>query len=810
MRKILVFLKWTFASLAILVLLAYALLYFNKARLVAAINKELQLSINGEINIGNIGLNLWHEFPRASLSVENVYIRGPRYAQYHQDFLSIEKLYLNINIKKLLNKEINFSKVSIENAKVFIFKTKDGYTNLDVFKKDDKSSSDSSKHNHLLFELQDLHISNTQFVFNDTATGKSIGFTLNETRSSISAKDSIIQLTLAGDIHFLQLLFNKEKGPFLKNKNTQVNFDLTFHPTEKTLYINPSELVLETGKIELNGLLKFGKPLWYQLHFATDSIQIKEALAVLNDSIQYKLNRFGASGQIATRVSVAGFGIPSVKPKVDVWFETKNATASPLNKRLVKNIKVVGTFTNHVNNKLLNGKENAKVKIEKLHGIIDGMPFEAKAEITNLTDPLLNLNIIANANLSSINKQFQLQSLRLLRGHAALQLSYFGKLREYENNTLKTLNGKLSSKLILKNAAIHLLKKDIILQKINGQIAINNIGLQTNQLCFYIGKERYAIDLKIDGLVPFFTQVNYKTSIALSVKTNSFDMANFRKGVITKTVQETKGSAGERAFEILQKIDQMAAINVKVAAKEFVAGNFIATNAKADLSLAKNNLYIRNFEMQFANGNCKIEGVLKDLSKDWSPMQLNANFNGVDINAFLKAFNNFGMKNFGDENIDGDLYAEIKINALMDTKMGFLNDWFQAVSKLQIKDGSLVNFGPFNSIGKLYFTNRDFKNISFAEINAELSTAGVETEIKRMEISSSVLRLFVEGHYSLYDKTNIFLQVPLSNLMRKSRLLKPENIGTDTRLGPCVNFNIKTDKEGKLKLSLAPWKLLRF
>ena len=111
---------------------------------------------------------------------------------------------------------------------------------------------------------------------------------------------------------------------------------------------------------------------------------------------------------------------------------------------------------------------------------------------------------------------------------------------------------------------------------------------------------------------------------------------------------------------------------------------------------------------------------------------------------------------------------------------------------------------------KGYFTNRDFKNISFAEINAELSTAGVETEIKRMEISSSVLRLFIEGHYSLYDKTNIFLQVPLSNLMRKSRLLKPENIGTDTRLGPCVNFNIKTDKEGKLKLSLAPWKLLRF
>ncbi len=809
MRKILAIIKWTFASLAILLLLAYALLYFNKVRIIAAINKELQLSINGEINIGNIGLDLWHEFPRASLSIENIYIRGPRYAQYHKDFLNIEKLYLNINIRKLLHKEINFSKVSIENAQAFIFKTKEGYSNLDVFKKEDKSSADSSKHNHLLFELHDLHISNTQLIFNDSATGKSFGLTLNETRSSVFAKDSTIQISLAGDVHFLQLIFNQEKGAFLKNKKTQVDFDLTINPAQKTLIINPSSLRLETGKIDLHGLLKFGKPLWYQLHFATDSIQIKEGLAVLNDSIQYKLNRFGASGQIATRVSVAGFGIPNTKPKVDVWFESKNATAKPLNKRIINQIKVEGTYTNHLNNALQNGKENAKVKIMQFHGNFEGIPVDAKAEITNLSDPQLSLNVAANADLNSLNKQIKLKSAKLLNGRIALQLAYMGKLREYENNTLKTLNGKLDGKLTIKNAAIFLRKKNLVVQKINGELLLNNVGLSSKQLYLNIGPDRYDLNLTLEGLVPFFTQVNYKTKIGIAIQTNAFNMANFSKGTITATAQEEKGSAGEHAFELLQKIDQMAAINVTVNARKFIAGKFVAQNAKANLSISKNNLYINNIEMQFANGSCKVDGVLKDLSKDWSPLQIQANFNSVDINTFLKAFNNFGMKNFGDENIDGNLDASFKIDAMLDPQMGFLNDWFRAVSKIKISDGSLVNFGPFNNMGKLYFTNRDFSHISFAAINAELSTAGVETAIKRMEISSSVLRFFLEGNYSLHNKTDILVQVPLSNLMRKSRLLKPENIGTDAALGPCVNFNIKTDAAGKFKLSLVPWKLLR-
>jgi hypothetical protein len=75
-----------------------------------------------------------------------------------------------------------------------------------------------------------------------------------------------------------------------------------------------------------------------------------------------------------------------------------------------------------------------------------------------------------------------------------------------------------------------------------------------------------------------------------------------------------------------------------------------------------------------------------------------------------------------------------------------------------------------------------------------------------MEVESSVLRLFVEGRYSLKDSMNLEVQIPLSNLKRRDKHYKPENVGIDARVGPSVFLHVYRDPEGKTVIAYDPFK----
>jgi hypothetical protein len=120
--------------LIVSLLCIYAFIQVRKPQILASINENLQTYINGEIHVENIGFTFFHDFPKASLKLEGLYLRGPKYALYGKDFLKIETLFMSVSPSSIFSKNIHFKELSLVNAEVFIFKTKDGFTNLEVFK----------------------------------------------------------------------------------------------------------------------------------------------------------------------------------------------------------------------------------------------------------------------------------------------------------------------------------------------------------------------------------------------------------------------------------------------------------------------------------------------------------------------------------------------------------------------------------------------------------------------------------------------------------------------------------------------------
>jgi hypothetical protein len=107
------------------------------------------------------------------------------------------------------------------------------------------------------------------------------------------------------------------------------------------------------------------------------------------------------------------------------------------------------------------------------------------------------------------------------------------------------------------------------------------------------------------------------------------------------------------------------------------------------------------------------------------------------------------------------------------------------------------------------FKNRDFSNIRFAEIKDKLHFSKGSIQIERMEINSTVLSLYVNGVYGLTGKTDISIQVPLSNLKKRNKDFKAENYGGESRGGMSVFLRAKTDDDGTIKIKYDPFKRFR-
>jgi hypothetical protein len=798
---------WAISMLAVFFILIQSLIYFNREKIAATINQELQKYIEGEIHIGAVNLNIIHDFPKTTLSIKDVYLRGLKYNIYKKDLLKIEKLFIRVHLLKLIKGEINLTEISLKNAEIFIFKTKDGYTNLSTFKKNEQhnNSPPTSEDGGLLANIESLKIENTNIFFYDSLLGKSFELKLIKTENSLKNENKEILVNLKGKINFSGLMFNSRKGTFLKNTHTVVNLNLAYAPSNKSLKITESTIALKSGTIKLNALFKFENPMWYQLAISSDSIEAKEAIAVLSESIQKKLSRYKVTGIIGTKVWVQGYSISGNSPTVKINFYSNKANAFLTNKYHFKNIYSKGYFTNQWDSTLPADQINSALIIDTLIGNVNDLNVRLRTEIKDFFDASLSLKVNISGNAAALNLYIDSTKAIVKSGTINTNFSYDGKLNEYENNKQNQINGKLFGDFTLTNGALSLTNKNLHVNPINCKVNFNHDQLLINKLVLFIGRDYISITGKIDHFIPFFTEASDKSNIQLNLKANRINLDNFIKTKKQKSNTKIKENKLKSFQESAVAIHEKITYNILVQAEELVKDNFKVTQVKASLKMKNDNLSIGPLEAKFAGGTIIVKGEVKKFSNDWSPIQIHTYINKVDMSEFMYSFNNFGSSKLTSKNISGKMTAKVELSSMLDKNANVMNKFLKGHVNMVVEEGKLINYEPIMELGNFMMINRDFKNVSFSKIEADLKTFGTETEIKRMEISTNVARLFIEGRYSLIDSTNIIIQVPLSNLKKHDKSIKPENIGTDSKMGPSIYLNIITNKGGKMKIAYRPF-----
>jgi hypothetical protein len=704
----------------------------------------------------------------------------------------------------LLQKSIVVRSIRVIQGEVFIYRTRSGYTNLDVLK-NKKETDTTTSGNPVVISFRKVRLEDVKFSYQDSLKKKVVQFKLVDNSCQITRSDSSNQYRLTGPVEFEKLALNPAKGSFLENKAANVHLNLEYNPLGHHLSLHSSVLEFTRSNVNLSGDFYFSPPGTFVLHINSNELNYEEGISLLPRLLQQRLGNFKIEKPLRVTAVIDGKLTAGAEPKVDVTFEFIKGKLKAYSIQADR-VTVDGIFSNHVDNSLSYNDRNSVVRLNRVEGILHGLPSRWTASIRDLTDPSLRFQANVDTNLPDLTEWVDPKLLKLLGGKFVAQVQYSGKLNEFLDTTRIEYAGSFLGQVEIRDGSFRYVPRNQSYEKLNLSLDFNENHLGLKTLSFMLNKSPVVMEGEILGFVPFISTPAKKGYVNLKVHSPLLDLTSFLSKPSKQKTAPPSAQRDKRWAYLIDRLYNKTEFTLALQLDQLVHHNLKASNLKGNVLLVNNKLSTKGFKMNLGGGDIVFSMNLVDLQKPVNSLSLAGTVRHADIRRFFYAFNNFKLTTLTYQNLEGKIDMAIWMRARVDDDFNVFMPSVVSDVDFSIKRGVLLNFEPLENMSNFLFKKRDFSNVQFGEIKSHLAIRGNEIDIRKMEIESSVLRLFVEGRYSLKNKTDLSVQVPLSNLKKRDKNYKPQNVGVDSKVGPSVFLHVYKDAAGKTVIAYDPFK----
>jgi AsmA-like C-terminal region len=777
-------------------------LKLHKKQVISYIETEAKKQLNGgELQIKNISVSFYQSFPRFAFTIDSLTIRDSLWQRHHHDLISASKVYATIDIFKLIFGKISIGRIRMESPHIYLYTDSSGYTNTSIFKKKTPPKKSSTK----IIEYPVLEVRDGTLTVDKKCDGKVFAFDIPKLETSIIAneEDQGLKINLDLNCIVLQMTFNQEKGSFLEGKTVSGIFQVGFNENSKILQFENVHLKVDKQLFIFKGKFFLAEvPAPFLLSWETENLVFRKAASFLSKNIRLKLAPYNISESITHLTGSLDNTEPEYKtPLIHLRLKVDDRTImTPL--AIITNASFTATF----NNEEIKGKghedENTVMHFSKLKGRWDKLDFHSDSVVVhNLIHPIMNLNILSDFSLENINSIFEENTLAFTGGSGKINMAYSGSL-EQNYDSLRTILGNFN----MDSASLVYVPRNLKFTNGKGVVRFTGKDMIVDNLNINTGSTDLIMNGNAKSLFYLINQENKKLNIDWTIHSNKLnlnDFTSFLKQKYSKVPTQKKKSSLDQNLMKFTSFLETANFNLSLNAKQLAYRKFYANNALANIEMNENEIILKKIQLQHANGNVSLEGVLKNLPAS-NPFSFKAQLVNINVSKIFNAFNNFGLKSPTDKNIAGTLSADITMSGALTTNAQIIPGEMKGFVKFNLHDGQLTNFEPIQKISQTVFKNRNFSDIQFADLHDLLEINEQSIIVNRMEILSSVMTMFVEGTYNMKTGPDLSIQVPLSNLKtNKDTILI--NKGIFSKTGVSARLRAKWGDDGKIKITWDPF-----
>ena len=777
----------------------YAYVQINKKTIIDKVSTQVSEKLNGDVHIGNIGINYFINFPSISIELKDISVRDTMYAQHKHSFLEAKAIYLKLSIINIIRKKDPVNGLNIKDAAIYLYTDTAGYTNAYLLENKKNPKADTTQPMKEL-TLNKLRLENVKVTVNNLKRERMIDFDIKKMSANMDSEDSLVTIRLKNKIYIHQLGFNLAKGVYVREKLMEGNFDLHFNRGQQLLWFDDIETQIGGHDFILSGKFQFDHERNYNLTINTKKIEINFARSLLTKKISKAVGVVSLTKPIDVQARLVGTLKPG-DPVVKIDWQVKNNDVQT-KLMLLTNCTFTGRFTNQANKALPYGDGNSSIEVHSFTGSWEDIPLQSNnIYFTQLASPILSCDLSSKFELTTVNNLLQSSAIELKKGSGQLNIRYRGPL-DLVGNMTPTASGYL----LLSNAEVLYAPRNLTLQNCKATIQFVNADVLIPNIYCEVGGNKITMKGTAKQLLALIKAEPNKINLDWDVNTPSLNLQPFTvlmqargKGVAIKV----PGKFGRVSSQLDNMLEQ-ANVNLTLNATEVKYNRFTASALRASISMNKDNWLLNKISLQHAGGTMLLSGDLHEKNSLYHQAHVKAELNNIDANKIMYAFNNFGQEGIASENLRGKLTANADVTMDLDRNAKLASNMVGFVD-FSLKHGALVNYAPILK-AQTYFKDRDFKNIEFAELKNRLTVKDKDITINKMEIQSNVVTMYVEGVYSMKGNTDIYIQVPVNNLKKRDEDYKVENKGVYAKKGVSVYLHGTPGDDGKIKFKYGLFK----
>lgn len=723
-----------------------------------------------KVEVAEVKLTFWKTFPNVSLQLSDVYIEET-FAE-KDTLLFARSVFLKFNLIDLFRSNYNIHAVTIDDAKCEMRRDATGADNWHFWKEDTGEDS------QFKMALQELNLNNSNFLYSDKANDFLIRLISDEStgEGNFSSNQFDLKLDLSGTISQVKSgLNNYAVNKVFKSKST-ISAD-----TKNSKYdFQKCTLEIEKMAFEVNGGVSTAGETEIDLSIIGSDLKMEDLMGSLSSEQQKKLSHYAPSGDLNLDIRIATQSGKKKATSVDAHCVLRDGEISHDESGLaLDNLSCDVRYSN-------SGKTD-QIKINSLQCNLEEGFLQGKGIVSNLEQPVLDLNLDLQMDLQDVKKFFSLDTLEICQGKIGTSAHVDGTLKYLEADSAYDWRSLLASgSATLSEGLLRLKNSNREFKNLEAKILFDKKDASIQNLSGVVNGSDFRINGTLSNLLPFLTSKDESLKLDASLTSELIDFTN-----LVETESSTSSNNNYK-FELPQRIN----FDLKTQIKKFTFRKFEANNVKGVASLQNQKLTVDPVAFRTADGDFKAQIVMERSENDMYRLNCLATLQSINVQKLFTEFENFGQTFIQDKHLQGSANATVQFRTMLTDELVVVTDRIESLIDISIVDGALNNLESLQEIAAYIKSNKliapfvneekfaeKMKNISFSKLENVIEIKNRMVTIPLMDIHSSAMDISAKGSHTFDNQIDYAIGFNLRDvLVRKEKAWTEVDDGLGKRL----------------------------
>lgn len=773
------------AVFAVLLLLLVSLPYLFKDEIEALVKKEGNNMLNAEFDFGNLDISLISNFPLASITIEDFYLKGV--GQFEKDtLLSAGEITAAVNLMSLFGDEgYDVKKILLDNVSVSAVVLPDSTVNWDVLKESDETkeeNADESDSSPFRIKLEELRLNEFNLVYDDRLGNMYAQVSNMDAECSGDFGSSRTILELVSEIDALTFIMNGV--PYLNKARIAADMNIDADLENSKFTMKENTLQLNAIKAALDGWVALAEnSIDMELKLNSNEIGFKEILSLVPAMYTDDFDGLKTDGLATLDAYAKGSLVgDSIVPEFSIDLNVKNAMFQyPSLPAGVSKINVAANVSNPGGD-----IDRTVVKIAPLSFVMANNPFSVSATLaTPMSDMQFDVTAKGILDLGKIKDIYPLEDMTL-NGVVNTDMAVKGKMSNIEKEQYDKINA--SGNVRLKGMTLKVNDMPDIDIK-NSLLTFTPRYLQLNETTVKIGSNDVTLDSRFENYMGYALRGSTLKG-NLNVKSNRFNLNDFMANDDVSVADNNSEVVADTTAMAVIRVPENIDFAMNADFNELLFEKMAFRNVNGKLVIKNGKVDMKNLSLETMGGRIVVNGFY-NAPVNVKP-EFNASLNLSDI-VFAQAYKELDVVQklapiFS--GLTGTFSGNMNINTKLDETMSPEVQSLQGSGMLVTKDISLDGVKVIQDVADI-LQKPSLKNTRVKDLKLEFTIKDGRVHTKPFDIKLDDYKMTLSGSTGL-DQTVDY----------RGTITIPESLGKVSKVGT-VDMTIGgTFKSPKVKIDL--------